>query len=497
MLNKSDIKIGDNHEEEDEDNQKLIQANNLDINQKKEKPEKSQIELKVIDNESHSSLNKKEDQDNKKNITTDNNSNEFISNKNDKSESFFESNNKNEKENYYFILILMIIFILIIIIYFMISKYCVLEIKPNQETEKIKQLKPTDDIETNKDSNPSEKIEPNPYEKVEPNPSEKVEPNPSEKVEPNPSEKIEPNPSEKIEPNPSQKVEPSSIPTEEIPPVKKILDKPTIKKDFKVLVKQYEYLLDKNDTIPEDSPIWFMWYQGIKNAPALIKSCIQSVIINRANHPVYIVDQNNYKKYVDLPDYILKKFNDGKFSITHFSDIIRMALLAKHGGYWIDSTYFVTTPLTYDNYSLFTLKLSHCYAGTVTKCRWAGNFLGMPKNSFLSVYAYNAFLLYWKNYDKLIDYYLIDEIILVGFDNAPKLRTLIDKLPYITCNIFTLNSILSRKLKYSDLSCLFNKLNRRNNHQTSIYNGKTNYGYLIETYKLDYNNISNFDDCMK
>jgi len=240
-----------------------------------------------------------------------------------------------------------------------------------------------------------------------------------------------------------------------------------------------------------------MWYQGIKNAPALIKSCIQSVIINREKHPVYILDKNNYKKYVDLPDYILKKFNDGKFSITHFSDIIRMALLAKHGGYWIDSTYFVTTPLTYDNYSLFTLKLSQCYAGTVTKCRWAGNFLGMPKNSFLSVYAYNAFLLYWKNYDKLIDYYLIDEIILVGFDNAPKLRTLIDKLPYITCNIFTLNSILSRKLKYSDLSCLFNKLNRRNNHQTSIYNGKTNYGYLIETYKLDYNNISNFDDCMK
>ena len=121
----------------------------------------------------------------------------------------------------------------------------------------------------------------------------------------------------------------------------------------------------------------------------------------------------------------------------------------------------------------------------------------MPKNSFLSVYAYNAFLLYWKNYDKLIDYFLIDEIILVGFDNAPKLRTLINKLPYIACNIFVLNNLLSKELKHSDFKCLFNKLNWKKNHQASINSNKTNYEYLIDTYKLDYSNISNFDDCMK
>ena len=243
MSNKDGIKIDDYREDEDDDKIKLMQPNNLDINQKKEKPEKPQTELKVIDNESYSGLNKKEDQEqeNKRNITTDNNSDDFTSNKNDKFESFFVSNNKNEKQNYY-ILFLIIIFILGIIFYSLIFKNSEIDTKPNQETEKINQLKPTDDIETNKESNPSQKIEPNP--------------------------------SEKIEPNPSEKIEHSSIPTQEIPPVKKILDKPTLKKDFKVLVKQYEYLLDKNDTIPEDSPIWIMWYQGIKNAPTLIKSCI-------------------------------------------------------------------------------------------------------------------------------------------------------------------------------------------------------------------------------
>ena len=488
MYKQDGIKNIDFREEEDDDDLKLIQPNNLDINQKKEKPEKLQTELKVIGNESYSSSNQNEEQNNKQNIATHNNSDESISNKNDKFESFFIYQNKNEKEPYY-ILFLIIIFILSIIFYYLIFKNNKIETSPNQETQKIKELKPTDNIEPNKESNPFEKIEPN----KEPQPSENVEPNPSEKIEPN----KEPKPSEKVETNPSEKVESSSIPTQEIPPVKKRFDKETIKKDFKVLVNKYEYLLDKNETIPEDSPIWIMWYQGIKNAPELIKFCVQSVIINRGKHPVYIIDKNNFKKYIDLPDYILKKFNERKFSITHFSDIIRMALLSKHGGYWIDSTYFVTIPLIYDNYSLFTLKLTQCYPGTITKCRWAGNFLGMPKNSFLSVYAYNAFLLYWKNYDKLIDYFLIDEIILVGFDNAPKLRTLIDKLPYITCNIFVLKNLLSKELNHSDLKCLFNKLNWKQNHQTSINSYKTNYGYLIEKYKLDYNNISNFADCIK
>ena len=61
----------------------------------------------------------------------------------------------------------------------------------------------------------------------------------------------------------------------------------------------------------------------------------------------------------------MDKFINNIFSITHFSDIIRMALLSKYGGYWIDSTYLVTSPLTKVNTSFFTLKLNYC---------WTNNF---------------------------------------------------------------------------------------------------------------------------
>jgi hypothetical protein len=250
---------------------------------------------------------------------------------------------------------------------------------------------------------------------------------------------------------------------------------------FQALAKKYHYLIKIEENIFDDSPIWVMWYQGIEKAPPIIKACIHSIIVNKGNHPVYILDKNNLANFIKLPKYILKKFHKGIFSITHFSDIVRMALLSIHGGYWIDSTYLVNTPINYTKSSFFTLKLTHCYK-TITKCFWAGNFLAMPKNSFLSTYAYNAFLFYWKKYNSLINYFLIDYIIYAAYKNIPEFRNLIEKLPFIECNIFTLKKQLNNNYNESLFNCSFNKLSRKEKYIS--YNGKkiTNYGYLINKF---------------
>ena len=51
-----------------------------------------------------------------------------------------------------------------------------------------------------------------------------------------------------------------------------------------------------------------------------------------------------------------------------------MGLLFKYGGYWIDSTYLVTSPFKAINSPFYTLKLTHYYP-TITKCLWPGNLL--------------------------------------------------------------------------------------------------------------------------
>ena len=158
-----------------------------------------------------------------------------------------------------------------------------------------------------------------------------------------------------------------------------------------------------------------------------------------------------------------------------------MALLSKHGGYWIDSTYLVNSPINYTKSSLFTLKLTHCFRPK-SKCLWAGNFLAMPKNSFLSTYAYNAFLFYWKKYNSLIKYFLIDHIISVAYNNLPEFRNLIEKLPYIECNIFILRKKLNKYYNKSLYDCSFNKLSRRGKYISYIGKKITNYGFLISKY---------------
>ena len=265
-----------------------------------------------------------------------------------------------------------------------------------------------------------------------------------------------------------------------------------VQKDFELLVNKYKHLIYSEKNIEEDSPIWVMWYQGIQNAPDIVKSCIQSIIENRAKHPVYIISKYNLEKYIKLPTYIIEKFNKGIFSMQQFSDIIRFALLYKHGGYWIDSTYFVNTPLTKVNTSFYTLKLSYCWIRNhpFIKCLYSGNFMAVSKNSFIATYGYMAFLYYWKKYNSLIAYFLIDYIIHIAYINVPEFKNIITNLPFINCSIFRLEKILDSDFRYSDFECTFNKLSKGAGKKLFNDKQKTNYGYLIEKYKFEIKNNS-------
>ncbi len=264
-----------------------------------------------------------------------------------------------------------------------------------------------------------------------------------------------------------------------------------VKRDFEFLSNEYKYLIKNEKNISEYSPIWMMWYQGIDNAPPIVQSCIQSVILNRAKHSVYIIDKYNLEKYIKLPSYIKEKFNNGTFSITHLSDIVRMGLLLKYGGYWIDSTYFVNTPLTKVNTNFYSLKTNICFSHPFIKCLWTGNFLAVPPNSFLVTYSYIAFLVYWKKYNSLIDYFLIDYIILIAYNNVPEFNNIITNLPFLNCNIFSMVDSLNSDYNKTDLQCSFNKLTKNSDFNTTNINRKTNYGYIIEKYKLNTKNSNN------
>ena len=221
---------------------------------------------------------------------------------------------------------------------------------------------------------------------------------------------------------------------------KAILNWTNMKRDFKFLVNKYKYLIDNETNISEDSPIWMMWYQGLENAPPIVKICYESIFRNRGKHPVYILNKNNIKKYISLPNYIIEKFKKGIIGMAHFSDIIRVGLLLKFGGYWIDSTYFITTPLKKINSTFFTLKPRHCFVKkhSFIKCLFSINFMAVPKNSFIATYSFASLLFYWKKYNSTICYFLLDYIFNIAYKKLPKFKKIIDDQPYIECDILNL-----------------------------------------------------------
>jgi len=259
-----------------------------------------------------------------------------------------------------------------------------------------------------------------------------------------------------------------------------------IKNDFEFLSNKYKYLIKYEKVISIYSPIWMMWYQGIESAPPIVKSCVQSVIINRAKHPVYIIDKDNYKKYIKLPSYIIEKFNNGSLSVQHFADIIRMGLLLKYGGYWIDSTYLVNTPLSKVYTTFYSLKLNYCFRHPFINCQWAINFMAVPKNSFIATYGYIALLFYLKKYNRFISYYLLDYIIYIAYTNVPEFKNIISNLSFVNCNIFSLAKSLKSDYNKADFQCSFNKLSKKMAYNISNINGETNYGYIINKYQFKY-----------
>ena len=115
-------------------------------------------------------------------------------------------------------------------------------------------------------------------------------------------------------------------------------------KTFGDFLKTYDYD-HKNKKLPKSEYsdcIWVCWWQGLERAPELVKVCVDSIKRNAGNHRVIILTDDNYKQYVDIPKWVEEKRNKGIISRTHYSDILRLSLLAQHGGMWIDSTFFCT-----------------------------------------------------------------------------------------------------------------------------------------------------------
>ena len=219
----------------------------------------------------------------------------------------------------------------------------------------------------------------------------------------------------------------------------------------------------------KDYQIYFCWLQGEENLPPLIQCCYNSLKQNAGRYKIIFIDAKNFSDYVTLPEYILKKFEDGKISPAHFADIIRINLLEKYGGLWLDSTILVTEPLEkYKNFwklpfytqKFYKEKSNFCpFADNPSYGRWATFILGAavlhnPLFAFMKDF-YNE---YWKEYDEILDYVLMDFVIDSAYENIHIVKQEIDAVLINNEQAWTLLDML--QFPYNQ--CPYDKILRGN-----------------------------------
>lgn len=88
--------------------------------------------------------------------------------------------------------------------------------------------------------------------------------------------------------------------------------------------------------------VWVCWLQGMDAAPELVKRCYESLKKNFSDKTIVLLDESNIFEYISMPEDIIQKWKAGIIGPAHFTDLVRLELLIKYGGYWIDATVLCT-----------------------------------------------------------------------------------------------------------------------------------------------------------
>ena len=173
---------------------------------------------------------------------------------------------------------------------------------------------------------------------------------------------------------------------------------------------KYEYNVYKKINIEKDTFFYF-WWDGFDCLPDLCRKCYESLNNHANGHKVIFLDKFNINKYIDIPNFIIDKFEKKCFSITLFSDIIRLILLSTYDCIWVDSTMYFINSIPKNAFNANFISCNSKYIlkdinnATVIVNRHYPVYFFISKNGYIFKDVLNLLLKYWYKYDTAIDYF--------------------------------------------------------------------------------------------
>jgi hypothetical protein len=173
--------------------------------------------------------------------------------------------------------------------------------------------------------------------------------------------------------------------------------------------------------------IWQCWLQGEENAPEVVKKCLRSARVNNPDYKQVVVNDENLFDYVEIPKFIIDKYRNGIVSKTHFSDILRVYLLAEHGGIWADATIYFSSsiPQSISSQQFFVFQ-DPLFPPTLISS-W---FIISDKNHPLIEILKSLLELYWEENSDLKEYFLLHYFFGAAVKNNGLCSDLYENIPF-------------------------------------------------------------------
>lgn len=252
---------------------------------------------------------------------------------------------------------------------------------------------------------------------------------------------------------------------------------------YKIFINEYNYKNIKK--IWNSKKIWVLWWQWIDKAPDIVKICINSIKAHSYWYEIILLNKYNLKNYIKLPEFIFKKVENWKITLTHLSDIIRMALLNEYWWIWVDSTMFFNDDV-FKNFDWKKLNSNYFYTEKWKNYKWTGFFIWWESN-FVFNFCYDFFIKYHQDFDYLIDYFLIDYVIYIAYISFDECKNLIDWIDIHNKWIYDLSKCFNKKFECNEYKKLmetpFFKLSWKEKYKKNVKWDLTNYGKFLNDYR--------------
>ena len=178
----------------------------------------------------------------------------------------------------------------------------------------------------------------------------------------------------------------------------------------------------KEGSIATERKVWICWFQGMENAPEVVKRCYASIKDNITDREVILLTENNYREYICFPQEIQAKIDSGIIKGAHMSDLLRLELLQQYGGTWIDATVFCSSKNIPDYMLNSDLFLFQCLKpGRDGQSSIISNWFMTARPNQKFIFMMRELLYdYWENNDEVIDYFIFHDFFQILIDRYPE-----------------------------------------------------------------------------